>query len=75
MKPTPIKCKNIEPYTTRAMAGEFTWMVYNKTTGYIVAATYNESMANVILSGINKETRLLDEYAVTEVWKSPEPMV
>jgi hypothetical protein len=76
MKPTPIKCKNTEPYTTRALAGEFTWLVYNRTTGYIVAATYDETMAKTILIGIeNNPMKYFDKYGICETWKSPEPMV
>jgi hypothetical protein len=75
MKPTPIKCKNTEQYTTRALAGEFTWLVYNRNTGYIVAATYDEHMAEAMLLGIKRHAFYKDEYGITEVWKSPEPMV
>jgi hypothetical protein len=72
---TPIKCKNNEPYTTRALAGDFTWFVYNKRSGYIVAATYDQKMAETILSGIKQQGFYQDEYSITEMWKTPEPMV
>ena len=62
-------------YTTRALAGEFTWLVYNKDTDEIVAATYDEKMAKTILNGIRLSTDYKDHYAITEVWKSPEPMI
>ena len=76
MAPLPVKCKNTEPYTTRALCGEFTWLVYNMTTGYIVAATYDEMMARAIIAGIEKNPiSYFDKYAITEVWKAPEPMV
>jgi hypothetical protein len=76
MKLTPIKCKNTEQYTTRALAGEFTWLVYNRNTGYIVAATYDETMAKTILLGIeNNPMTYEDDYAICEMFKYPEPMV
>jgi hypothetical protein len=79
MAPAPIKCKNTEPYTTRPLAGEFTWLVYNKRSGFIVAATYCENMAYALITGIKKTESYHDDdcgdYVVTEVWKSPEPMI
>jgi len=75
MAPAPIKCKNTEPYTTRALCGEFTWLVYNKINGLVVAATYSEQMAEAILGGIKNSKYFADDYAITEVWKSPEPMI
>jgi len=76
MSPAPIKCKNTEPYVTRALAGEFTWLVYNKNSGHIVAATYDETMAKTIVLGIeNNPMTYFDNYGITEVWKTPEPMV
>ena len=71
----PIRCKNTEPYTTRALAGDFTWMVYNKRSGYIVAATYDQKMAETILSGIKQQGFYQDEYSITEIYREPEPMV
>ena len=71
----PVKCKNTEPYTARALAGEFTWLVYNRKNGLIVAATYDEKMAKTILDGIHSDMSYKDIYAITEVWKSPEPMI
>ena len=76
MAPLPIKCKNTEPYTSRPLVAEFTWLVYNKNSGHIVAATYDETMAKTILLGIeNNPMTFLDSYGITEVWKSPEPMI
>lgn len=75
MAPAPIKCKNTEPYTTRVMCGEFTWLVYNKTHGYIVAATYDEDMAKALLNGIRLSSKYNGDYGITEMWKSPEPMI
>jgi hypothetical protein len=75
MAPAPIKCKNTEPYTTRVMCGEFTWLVYNKTHGYIVAATYDEDMAKALLTGIRLSWKYNGDYGITEMWKSPEPMI
>ena len=75
MAPLPVKCKNDEPYIFRQMAGEFTWLVYNKSNSLIVAATYDRKMAMTILSGIKGDQYYSDDYAITEVWKSPEPMI
>lgn len=75
MAPLPVKCKNTEPYTTRALAGEFTWLVYNRKSGLIVAATYDDKMARTILDGIHSDMDFKDDYGITEVWKSPEPMI
>ena len=75
MAPAPIKCKNTEPYVERALVAEFTWLVYNKRSGFIVAATYCENMAYGIIGGLKNSKSYYDEYAVTEVWKAPEPMV
>ena len=75
MAVNPIKCKNTEPYVERPLVGEFTWLVYNRKNGLIVAATYDATMARTILEGINGSAHFKDEYAITEVWKSPEPMI
>lgn len=75
MKIAPVKCKNTEPYVQRVLAGPLEWLVYNKTTGYIVAATYDRSMAEAIIAGIDITNIYHDSYGITEVWKSPEPMV
>lgn len=75
MAKLPVKCKNTEPYVERSLCGELTWLVYNKTSGLIVAATYGEVMAQVILEGIKRSPMYSEEYAITEVWKSPEPMI
>lgn len=76
MAPAPIKCKNTEPYVERLLCAEFTWLIYNKHSGNIVAATYDETMAKTILLGIEKNPMTyLDSYGITEVWKPPEPMV
>ena len=75
MAPQPIKCKNTDPYVTRPLCAEFTWLVYNKNSGYIVAATYDEDMAKALLNGIRLSSKYNDDYGITEVWKSPEPMV
>jgi hypothetical protein len=69
MAPAPIKCKNTEPYTTRPLCGEFTWLVYNKTSGLIVAATYSEVMAKVIIDGIKRSPIYSEEYAIAEMYK------
>ena len=75
MAPQPIKCKSTAPYVERPLVAEFTWFVYNKRSGHIVAATYCENMANAILDGIKRSSIYSDEYGITEVWKSPEPMI
>lgn len=76
MAKLPVKCKNTEPYVERTLAGEFTWLIYNKRSGQIVAATYDETMAKTIVLGIEKNVMTYyDKYAITEVWKSPEPMI
>lgn len=75
MSLNPVKCKHSEPYTIRPVAGEFTWLVYNKTSGYVVAATYTENMAYAIISGIKNSKSFQDEYWVTEMWREPEPLV
>jgi|694.fasta_scaffold00233_95 hypothetical protein len=71
----PVKCKPTELYVERTLAGEFTWLVYNKVNGLIVAATYDRNMAETILSGIKVTHYYSDDYGITEVWKSPEPMI
>ncbi len=70
-----IKCKVTQPYIERSLCGDFTWHVYNAKTGYIVASTYDEGTAETILSAIQESGCYRDEYAITESWKSPEPMV
>lgn len=75
MATKPIKCKQTEPYVERELCGEFTWLVYNKCTGRIVAATYDATMARTILEGINGSVHYKDYYGITEVYKSPEPMI
>lgn len=71
-----IKCKTTQPYVERSLAaGDFTWHVYNANTGNIVASTYDQRMAITILSAIIGCDYYRDEYAITETWKSPEPMV
>lgn len=72
---TVIKCKNTAPYVQRPLVSEFTWHVYNVTKGHIVASTYDQQMANTILFAIQECGYYRDEYAITESWKSPEPMV
>ena len=76
MSVKPVKCKNTEPYVERPLCGEFTWLIYNKTTGNIVAATYDETMAKTIVLGVeNNPMTYYDKYGITEMWKSPEPMI
>lgn len=75
MKIAPVKCKNTDPYVQRPLAGPFVWYVYNKTTGYIVAATYDKSMAEAILAGIDITNIYQDDYGICEMWKPPEPMI
>lgn len=75
MATLPIKCKNTELYVERRLVCEFTWLVYNKANGLIVAATYDRKMAETILSGIKVTHYFSDDYGITEVWKSPEPMI
>jgi hypothetical protein len=70
-----IKCKPTQPYIERSLSGDFTWHVYNEKTGRIVASTYNEEMAGTILFAILECGYYRDEYAITESWKSPEPLV
>lgn len=72
---TKIRCKNTKPYVERALCDQFTWHVYNTVTGDIVASTYDEAMANTILFAIRECGYYKDEYAITETWKEPEPMV
>ena len=76
MAVNPIKCKTTEPYVERGLVDEFTWLVYNKRSGLIVAATYDETMAKTILLGIQSNPLTYkDDYGITEVWESPEPMI
>ena len=75
MAPLPVKCEQTEPYVERRLVDEFTWLVYNKCNGLIVAATYDGTMARTILEGINGSVHYNDEYGITRVWKSPEPMI
>jgi hypothetical protein len=71
-----IKCKNTAPYVQRSQCGKFTWHVYNKETGQIVASTYDELMAMAILLGIKCNPKTYTcEYDITENWQEPEPMV
>ena len=70
-----IKCKINKPYVERSLCGDFTWHVYNVNSGYIVASTYDETMAETILSAIQECGYYRDEYAITETWKMPEPLV
>jgi len=72
---TTIKCKVTEQYISRSLVGEFTWFVYNKRMGNIVAATYDKSMAEAILAGIDITNIYQDDYGICEMWKSPEPMI
>ncbi len=74
-KTSVIKCKVTSPYVDRSQVEEFTWHVYNVNSGHIVASTYDEDMAVAMLLGIKKHVLYKDDYAVTETWKSPEPMV
>ncbi len=73
MPVTPvIKCKNAKPYVERFQCDKFTWHVYNKTTGNIVASTYDEKMAKTILLGIqNNPITYQCEYDITETWVDP----
>lgn len=69
MAPRPIKCKNTEPYILRPLAGEFKWLVYNAQSGYIVASTHSQNMAEVIAQFLNKSNDYKDAYAITEMWE------
>lgn len=70
-----VKCKVSDPYVNRAPVVEFTWFVYNKSNGHIVASTYCKDMANAILFGIDNNPAFIDDYAICELWRGPEPMV
>jgi len=70
-----IRCKNTQPYVERSLCSDFTWHVYNVSRGHIVASTYDQQMAETILFAIQECGYYKDEYAITESWKSPEPMV
>lgn len=70
-----VKCKVSEPYVERAPAGDFTWYVYNKNSGHIVASTYDRQMAEAILTGIGISDFYHEPYAICEKYRGPEPMV
>jgi hypothetical protein len=70
-----IKCKITKPYIERSLCGDFTWHVYNANTGHIVASTFDKGTAETILFAILECGYYRDEYAITETWKSPEPLV
>ena len=70
-----VKCKVSDPYVNRAPVAEFTWFIYNKSNGHIVASTYCKDMANAILFGIDNNPAFIDDYAICEQWRGPEPMV
>ena len=72
MKHLSVKCKADQPFIERTMAGPFKWIVYNRTTGYVVAATYSEDMAAAILRGIGDTQEFVDIYSVTELYSQPE---
>ena len=63
------------PFRKVCLSFENPWLVYNKCNGLIVAATYDGTMARTILEGINGSVHYNDEYGITRVWKSPEPMI
>lgn len=70
-----VKCKVNEPYVERAPVGEFKWFIYNILSGHIVASTYSEQMAKAILVGIENDKFYIDNYAICEKYRGPEPMV
>ena len=70
-----VKCKIDQPFVERPMAGPFDYIVYNKHTGYVVAATYSPQMARAILQGISATPEFMDSYAITESFKYTEPKV
>ena len=63
-----IRCKNEEPFVTRMLAGPFTWHIYNKNSGYIVASCMSYAMAEVLLQGIKDAKHMFDDYGITETW-------
>lgn len=63
---TTIRCKNDLPYIDRHLVNnEFRWHIYNKGSGFIVASTYDEVMAKVLLDAVKRSNEFC-EYAISQ---------
>lgn len=63
-----VKCINRCTIERPVAKEEFDWVVYNATSGYVVALTYTENLASIIVSGLNgQNSPFHDRYEYSEI--------